>query len=113
MKIKKSEKDGVVVLVLAGEMHGGPKNLEIVDVVKELAADKKLDIVINLSKIKWISSTGLGILVSARSNLAKEGGVIKLCKPNDRILGILQVTRLNMIFDVYDSEEEAIESFKN
>ncbi|MDZ7859315.1 MAG: STAS domain-containing protein [Candidatus Krumholzibacteriota bacterium] len=113
MKIKKNEKDGVVVLNLSGEMHGGQKNLELVDIVKDLAAQKKLDIVANLSKVKWISSTGLGILVSARSHLAKEGGMIKLCKPNDRILGILQVTRLNMIFDVYDSEEEAIESFKD
>ena len=113
MKIKKNEKDGIVIFDLSGEMHGGPKNMEIIDIVKELAAEKKLDIVINLSKVKWISSTGLGILVSARAHLAKEGGVIKLCKPNDRILGILQVTRLNMIFDVYDSEAEAIESFKD
>jgi anti-sigma B factor antagonist len=112
MKIKKSEKDGVVVLDLSGEMHGGQENLELIDIVKELGAEKKLDIVINLSKVKWISSTGLGILVSARSHLTKEGGAIKLCKPNDRVLGILQVTRLNMIFDVYDSVEKAIASFK-
>lgn len=112
MKIKTSEKDGITVLNLSGEMHGGAKNLELIDVVKDLAAEKKLDIVMNLSKVKWISSTGLGILVSARSHLAKEGGVIKLCKPNDRILGILQVTRLNMLFDVYDSEDEAVDSFK-
>jgi anti-anti-sigma regulatory factor len=51
-------------------------------------------------------------MVSARSRYAKDGGVIKLLQPNDRVLGILQVTRLNLIFDVFDSEKEALESFK-
>lgn len=112
MKIKKREVDGVTILDLSGEMYGGPDNMELVDVVSELAKDKKLDLIINLAKVKWISSTGLGILVSARSRFAKEGGVMKLCHPNERVLGILQVTRLNLIFDVYPSEKEAINSLK-
>lgn len=108
MKIKKREADSVTILDLSGELYGGKDNLELLNVVTELAKDKKLDLIINLSKVKWISSTGLGILVSARSRFAKEGGVVKLCNPNDRVLGILQVTRLNLIFDVYTSEKEAI-----
>lgn len=112
MKIKQKEVDGITVLELSGEMYGGPDNVKLVDTISELISDKKLDLVINLAKVKWISSTGLGILVSARSRYAKEGGVIKLCNPNDRVLGILQVTRLNLIFDVYGSESEAIASLK-
>ncbi|MCK4537815.1 MAG: STAS domain-containing protein [Candidatus Krumholzibacteria bacterium] len=112
MKIKKKEIDGIAVLELSGEMYGGPDNMKLVDVVSELAEEKKLDLVINLAKVKWISSTGLGILVSARSRYAKEGGVIKLCQPNDRVLGILQVTRLNLIFDVFNSAQEAVDSLK-
>ncbi|MBU8921201.1 MAG: STAS domain-containing protein [Bacteroidales bacterium] len=112
MKIKKKEIDGIAVLELSGEMYGGPDNMKLVEVVSELVEEKKLDLVINLSKVKWISSTGLGILVSARSRYAKEGGVIKLCQPNDRVLGILQVTRLNLIFDVFNSVKEAIENLK-
>ena len=112
MKIKRREVDGITVLDLSGEMYGGPDNMKLVDMVSELVQDKKLDLIMNLSKVKWISSTGLGIMVSARSRYAKEGGVIKLMSPNDRVLGILQVTRLNLIFDVFSSEQEAIESFK-
>jgi anti-anti-sigma factor len=62
--------------------------------------------------VKWISSTGLGILVSARSRFAKEGGVMKLSNPNSRVLDILTVTRLNMIFDVFTNEAEGLASFK-
>lgn len=112
MKIKRREVDGITVLDLSGEMYGGPDNMKLVDMIPELVQDKKLDLILNLSKVKWISSTGLGIMVSARSRYAKEGGVIKLLGPNDRVLGILQVTRLNLIFDVFPSEQEALESFK-
>jgi anti-anti-sigma regulatory factor len=51
-------------------------------------------------------------MVSARSKFAKLGGVIKLANPNDRVLGILQVTRLNLIFDVFDNEKDAVTSLQ-
>jgi anti-sigma B factor antagonist len=112
MKIKQKDTDGITVLDLSGEMYGGPENMKLIEVVEELAAQNKVDLVINLSKVKWISSTGLGILVSARSKFAKQGGVVKLAGPNDRVLGILQVTRLNLLFDVFKNEEEAVASLK-
>ena len=112
MKIKKKEADGITVLNLSGEMYGGPDNMKLVDVVLELADEDVLDLVINLSRVKWISSTGLGIMVSARSKYAKKGGIIKLAHPNDRVLGILQVTRLNLIFEVFDTEKEAVGSLQ-
>jgi anti-sigma B factor antagonist len=112
MKIKSREVEGITIFDVSGEMYGGAENMEIVNMVTELAKQKKLDLLVNLSKVKWISSTGLGILVSARSRFSKEGGVIKLCHPNDRVLGILQVTRLNMIFDVFPNEAEALANFR-
>jgi len=112
MKIKSREVDGIAILDLSGEMYGGPDNMKLIEMISGLVQEKKLDLIINLSKVKWISSTGLGIMVSARSRYAKEGGVIKLMNPNDRVLGILQVTRLNLIFDVFPTEQEALESFK-
>ena len=112
MKIKTREVDGIALVDVSGEMYGGPENMKLVDTVSELAEQKKLDLIVNLAKVKWISSTGLGIMVSARSRFSKEGGVMRLCNPNERVLGILQVTRLNLIFDVFDSEQEALASFK-
>ena len=72
MKIKSHEVDGVTVFDVTGEMYGGAENMELVNMVTELAKEKKLDLLINLSKVKWISSTGLGILVSARSRYNRE-----------------------------------------
>jgi anti-sigma B factor antagonist len=112
MKINQREIDGVTVLDVTGEMYGGPDNMRLLELVTELAKENKRDLLINLSKVRWISSTGLGMLVSARSRFAKEGGVVKICNPNGRVLEILNVTRLNLIFDVFPSEAEALGSFK-
>ncbi len=112
MKINQREIEGVTVLDIAGEMYGGPDNMRLLEIVTELAKENKRDLLINLSKVRWISSTGLGMLVSARSRFAKEGGIVKICNPNGRVLEILNVTRLNLIFDVFPNEAEAIGSFK-
>ncbi len=112
MKINQREIEGITVLDIAGEMYGGPENMKLLDLVTELAKENKHDLLINLSKVRWISSTGLGMLVSARSRFAKEGGIVKICNPNGRVLEILNVTRLNLIFDVFPSEAEALGSFK-
>ena len=111
MKIKTRDAKGTTVLDISGEMYGRQEHMVPIHIVTDLTKQKKLDLLINLSSVKWISSTGLGILVSARSRYAKEGGTMKLCHPNDRVLGILQVTRLNMIFDVFPNEDEALRSF--
>lgn len=111
MKINRKEVNGIIVLMVSGEMYGGPDNMKLLDEVSELADQKKLNLVINLSNVKHVSSNGFGILISTRARYAKSGGILKLCNPNDRVLGILQFLRFNLFFDIYDNEREAIESF--
>jgi anti-sigma B factor antagonist len=112
MKIKKRDANGVTVLDVSGEMYGGPENMRLVEVVKELAADRKLNLVINCSKVKWISSTGLGIMVTARNHYAKEGGTMRLCNLNERVLSLFQITKMSLILNVHDSESEALAAFQ-
>ena len=108
MKIEIREVDGVTVLVVSGEMYGGPENARLVEVLEELAAKGKLDVVLNLGKVKWVASTGLGIMMRARAKFAAAGGKIRLCELNDRVVSLLQVTKMNLLFDVYKSENEAV-----
>ena len=112
MKIDFREMGAVTVLDTSGEMYGGPENMKLLDAVTELAKIKRLECLVNLSKVKYITSTGLGILVSARSRFAREGGVVKLCCPNSRVLDLLHVTRIDLIIEVFPTEEEALVSFK-
>ena len=65
----------------------------------------------DMHRVNWVNSTGLGILVSAYHTLKKNGGRLKICKVSDRIDNILNVTQLKLVFETYDDCEEALASF--
>lgn len=108
MKIKQRENEGVTVLEVSGEMYGGPENMKLAEMVDELGEAGKLEVVVHCGKVKWISSTGIGILVTARNRYAKHGGRLRLCNLNKKVLSVLQITQLTLVLDIYETEEEAI-----
>ncbi|GJM44342.1 MAG: anti-sigma-B factor antagonist [Gemmatimonadota bacterium] len=108
MKIKVQEIGGVPVLEVSGEMYGGPENVKLVELLDEQIAAKKKEVVIDMKKVKWIASTGLGILVKGRTNFADAGGTVRLCGLNERVLTLLQITKMNSLFQVHDTREEAL-----
>ena len=68
--------------------------------------------VINLSGCNWIDSTGLGELVKSLVAVMRFGGNMKLAEVPPKLLGVLNVTNLSSVFEVFDSQDEAIASFK-
>lgn len=112
MKIKQRSKDDVTVLDISGKIMGGDDFDLFNNTIKSLVADGKVDIVLNLSKVKWINSTGLGLMVSAYTSLVKQGGRMKIAEVSDRIDNILHVTQLELIFETFDDEDKAIASFE-
>jgi len=64
-----------------------------------------------MSNIKYIDSSGLGALVAARVSSKTQGASVRLCSLGQKFREILQVTRLFTVFDVYDSEATAVNSF--
>lgn len=111
MKIKERTKDDVTVLDISGKIMGGEDFELFNSTIKGLIAQGKVDIILNLSKVKWINSTGLGLLVSAYTTLVKNGGRMKIAEVSDRIDNILHVTQLELIFETFEKEEEALASF--
>ena len=112
MKIQQKEKYGAVVLELSGKLTGGPEAETFRNIFKGLADEGKGNIIVNLKKVDWINSTGLGILISGYTSLRKSGGDLVLCNVGDRIDSILYVTKLNLLFQVFDNEEAAAEYFQ-
>ena len=112
MKIQQKELYGAVVLELNGKLTGGPEAETFRNIFKGLLEEGKKNIIIDLKKVDWINSTGLGILISGYTSLKKAGGDLVLCHVGDRIDSILYVTKLNLLFKTYDSLEEAADHFK-
>jgi len=109
LKIHQKELPGVMVLELHGKLVGGPEAESFKTMFRSLIDDDKKQIVINLKKVDWINSTGLGILISNYTSVRNAGGDLVLCNVSDRIDSILYVTKLNLLFRVFDDETEAAE----
>lgn len=112
MKIKKRQKGEVTILDLSGKIMGGDDFDLFSNAIKELVHEGSIDIVLNLSKVKWINSTGLGLMVSAYTSLVKQGGRMKIAEVSERIDNILHVTQLELIFETFDKEDAAVASFE-
>lgn len=111
MKIKKRQEGEIMVLELSGKIMGGDDFDLFNNSIKDLVSEGFVDIVLNLKGVKWINSTGLGLMVSAYTSLVKQGGRMKVCEVSDRIDNILHVTQLELIFETFDKEADAMASF--
>jgi len=81
------------------------------DTVKQLIQENKR-IILNLGEINYIDSGGLGTLVALYTSAASTGASIKLANLTKRVGDLLQVTKLLTVFEVYDSEEKALQAFR-
>jgi len=109
--VKVRRLNGVVVATPRGYLVGGEETDELEKLIRDLAAEGNLHLVINLGDTQHINSTALGVLITGHTNYAKRQGQMKLCSVDKRIQNIFVITKLSLVFDVYDSEEKAIASF--
>jgi anti-sigma B factor antagonist len=111
LKLAMTTKEGIVVVDCSGRIVFGEESSLLREKVKE-ALSKNNRIVLNLAEISYIDSGGLGTLVALRTSAQIAGGTIKLANLTKRVGDLLQVTKLLTVFDVFDSEAEAVESFR-
>jgi len=103
--------DGVLIVDCNGRIVFGEESASLRDTVKKLINENK-NIVLNLSGVSYIDSGGLGTLVALYTSAQTNGGKIKLASLTPRVGDLLQVTKLVTIFEVYDNEEQAVQSFR-
>lgn len=111
LKLSTRTVDGVLIVDCAGRIVFGEESAYLRDLVKKLIAEKK-NLVLNLAGINYIDSGGLGTLVALYTTARNNGGAIKLANLTQRVGDLLQVTKLVTIFEVYDNEQRAADSFR-
>ncbi len=111
MKITRNERNDVVVLTISGKLMGGPDADSFQNHVDGILEQGRRKILVDLGDVSWVNSTGLGILIQGHHTVTKAGGEMKLCKASRRVESLLMVTRLNMIFENYSDEAQALASF--
>jgi len=112
VKLSVRKTDSVAILDVSGKLMGGPDADVFKETIRNLLDEGFKNVVVNMSQVPFINSTGLGILISAYTTLRKEDGVLKLANVTERIDSLLMITKLGTIFETYSSEEMALDSFK-
>ncbi len=111
LKITNREVDGITVVQLEGRIVLGEESNALREQVKGLLAGNKKRIVLNMNNVTYIDSAGLGTLVAAFHSARSQGATLKLANLGSKFREVLQVTKLLTVFDVFDNEAAAIQSF--
>lgn len=112
MQIDERVVDGVTILDLKGKMTLGEGDELLRDRINALLQQGKKQLLLNLANVPYIDSAGLGEIVRTYTTVSRQGGKLKLLNLTKRIQDLLAITKLLTVFDTYDSEAEAIQSYK-
>ncbi len=96
------------VIELAGDFVGVEEVDELRDKFKEIGAEENLNLIVDLKGVNYLNSTSLGAFLSANALLEKGNGKMLICNTSDYIANIFSITKLSLIFPLYQNLEEAI-----
>lgn len=111
MKLKSDRHGSVVVIELKGKIMGGPDSAVFRDELKRHLDEGVKRVIVDLGKVDWMNSSGLGILIGGLTTVKNSDGEMKLARVTEKIKSLLMITKLVQVFEAYDSVEDAIASF--
>ena len=103
----------VVILDLVGQIRLGQGNINLHKTLRDLVHSGEIQILLNLEEVSTIDSSGLGELIAGFASLEKSGGELKLLRLTERVTELMVITKLLTVFDVFDNEEVALNSFQD
>jgi anti-sigma B factor antagonist len=112
MQIAEREAEAVTVLDLSGKITLGEGDTQLKDKLHSLLHQAKKNVLLNLADVSYVDSAGLGALVSAYTTVTREGGNLKLLNVTRKLQDLLSITKLLTVFETFDSEDEALRSYK-
>lgn len=111
LNISTRDVKGITVIDLEGRIALGDTSAKLHQTLRDLADGGKQQILINLAKVTGIDSSGLGTLVAGYTTVERAGGQLKLENLSERALELMTITKLFTVFEIFDTEDAAIDSF--
>jgi anti-sigma B factor antagonist len=111
VKLTTRQVGDVTVIDAVGRITLGEGASMFRDIIRDLAAKGNQKLLLNLSEVSYIDSSGIGELVSGFTTVTNHGGVLKLLGLNKRVKDLLQITKLYTVFEVFEDEATAVRSF--
>ena len=111
MQIEERLTDDIMILDIKGKLTIGEGNELLKDKINSLIQQGHKKLVLNLEGVPYVDSAGLGEIVRTYTTVSRQGGNLKLLNLTKRIEDLLMITKLLTVFDVFETEQEALQSF--
>lgn len=102
----------VLVMSIKGKLTGPPETDRLNELIQNRIKENRLKIVLNLKHIHWMSSLGVGSLMKNLRAVRDAGGDLRMTGLSEKVKDIFQITKLIGVIRIFDTDKEAIESFK-
>ncbi len=108
MNFAQEIRSNALILRISGDLIGEDSGTRLLDAVNEAVSHKVPACIIDISDLRYINSSGIGVLITILTKFRNKGGDVYLMKPSENVKKLLVITKLNAIFQVVQSEDEAI-----
>jgi len=112
LDVRERQAGDVTILDLSGSIRMGEGCISLRNSIRGLGEDGKKKILLNLASVKNVDSSGIGELIANYTTITRDGGQLKLLNLTEKIRDLLVITKLLTVFDAYDNEPEALNTFK-
>jgi anti-sigma B factor antagonist len=112
MTFEKEIKDNALIIRLSGDLIGEDNGVNILQVVSDSIQQHVLICIIDISRLRYINSSGIGVLITVLTKFRNKGGEVYLMKPSENVQKLLVITKLNAIFQIVQTEADALKLAK-
>jgi anti-sigma B factor antagonist len=103
-------KDNILFVRLSGDLIGENNSNDVLGVVTQALNDKVKSCIVDIAALRYINSSGIGLLITILTKFRNKGGEVYLMKPSETVQKLLVITKLNAIFQIIQSEQEVLKS---
>jgi anti-sigma B factor antagonist len=106
MTFEKEIKENTLVIRLSGDLIGEDNGVNLLEIVNNAIQEHVLICIIDISRLRYINSSGIGVLITILTKFRNKGGEVYLMKPSENVQKLLVITKLNAIFQIVQNESE-------
>jgi len=111
MSVREKVSGDVSIIMVRGNLLGGKETTEVHELVKQLIASGKTKVVFDLSRVKWMNSSGMGMLMACYSTMSNVNGKIGIAAMSEKVEDVMQITKINTLFENFDTVQQAVKFF--
>lgn len=113
LKLSARRVNNVCIVDLSGRVTMGDGSAELREALRKMASEGQSSVLLNLAELTYIDSSGIGVLVSSFATLRSQNGRLKLLNLTSRVKDLLLITKLYAVFEIFDDEAVALDSFSD